>query len=62
MAIRSTTRTIHTIVIDLPDDVLAKIESMDEVEIQFNSSIARGRMPRPFRLGYGTLRYIMGGD
>lgn len=36
MAQRVTTRVIHTIDIDLQDDVLAKIESGDEVEVRFN--------------------------
>lgn len=62
MAIYSNTRTIHTITIDLPDDVLAKIESCDEVEVVFNSRLVRGRTPRPTRLSYSTLRWVMGWD
>lgn len=60
MAIRSETRTTHTITIDLPDDVLAKIESGDEVEVMFLSRTADGRTPRPMRLSYTTVRYLMG--
>lgn len=62
MAIRSETRTIHTITIDLPDDVLARIEKYDEVEVIFNSRLAAGRMPRPFRLSWSHLRWVMGWD
>lgn len=62
MAIRSETRTTHTITIDIPDDVLAKIEEGDEVEIMLNG---RGgfdmRMPRPMRLSYSWVRYLLSG-
>lgn len=62
MAIRSETRTTHTITIDLPDDVLAKIQVGDEVEVQFTSSISArsGRVPRPTRLSWSWLNYLMG--
>jgi hypothetical protein len=33
MAIRTETRTIHTVYVDVPDDALARVESGDEVEI-----------------------------
>lgn len=62
MGIRSETRTIHTITIDLPDDVLARIESMDEVEVIFNSRLSKGRMPRPVHLSWSMKRWIMGWD
>lgn len=62
MGIRSNTRTIHCIHIDLPDDVLAKIESGDQVEIMFNSSVSMGRMPRPQPMSWGMLRWVMGWD
>lgn len=60
MSIRSETRTIHTITIALPDDVLAKIEQGDEVEVMFHSREAYGRMPRPTRLSYSLVSYLMG--
>lgn len=63
MAIRSETRTTHTITIDIPDDVLAKIEQGDEVEVFFNG---RGggdmRTPRPMRLSWTWVRYLTGPD
>lgn len=62
MAQFSTTRTIHTITIDLQDDVLAAIAAGDEVEIEFRSRTAGGRMPRPFRLSYSWVRYLVGAD
>lgn len=60
MAIRSETRTTHTITIDLPDDVLARIEHGDEVEVQFISRTATGRTPRPVRLSYSLVYHLMG--
>lgn len=60
MAIRSETRTTHTITIDLPDDVIGKIQYGDDVEVIFNSSAANGRMPRPTRLSYGMINWVMG--
>lgn len=61
MAIHSDTRTIHTIHIDLPDDVLGKIEAGDEVEVQFRSR-AQGRQPAPMRLSYTTLMRLTRDD
>lgn len=58
--IRSETRTTHTITIDLPDDVIGKIQHGDEVEVIFSSSVAGGRMPRPMRLSWSMLNWIMG--
>jgi len=64
MAIRSETRTTHTITIDLPDDVLAKIQAGDDVEVFFNGRGWDGaremRTPRPFRLSYTWVRYLTG--
>jgi hypothetical protein len=62
MAMHTETRTIHTIHIDLTDEVLARIEAGDEVEIAFNSRTAAGRIPRPFRLSYGWVRYLTGAN
>ena len=62
MAIHSETRTIHTIIIDLPDDVIGKIEAGDQVEVMFNSRVSKGRMPRPMMLSWGMLRWITGQD
>ncbi len=61
MAIRSETRTTHTITIDLPDDVLAKIEAGDEVEVIFQSMTrSGGRIPRPMKISYAWVNFIMG--
>lgn len=63
MAIRSETRTTHTITIDLPDDVLAKIGAGDEVEVFFNGRLHTAgdiRTPRPMRLSYTWVRYLTG--
>jgi hypothetical protein len=62
MAIRSETRTTHTITIDLPDDVLGAIAHGDEVEVMFNSRTAGGpnRTPRPMRLSYSMVQYLLG--
>ena len=60
MAVWSETRTIHTITIDLPDEVVAKIEQGDEVEVFFNArEVGHDRpMPRPMRLSYTWTRYL----
>lgn len=60
MAIHSDTRTIHTITIDLPDDVIGKIQVGDTVEVAFRSSTAAGRLPAPQRLSWGWINYLMG--
>lgn len=60
MAIHSDTRTIHTIYIDLPDDVVGKIQAGDQVEVMFNSRTTSGRIPRPQMMSWAMLRYIMG--
>lgn len=61
MGIRSETRTTHTITIDLPDNVLEKIQSGDEVEVMFQSMArSNGRTPRPMRLSWSWVNYIMG--
>ena len=62
MSVYSETRTIHTITIDMPDNVLGKIEQGDEVEVQFRSRTAGGRTPRPIRLSYSWLRYLLWGE
>jgi hypothetical protein len=59
---RTETRTIHTIHIDLTDEVLARIEAGDEVEVMLHSRTAAGRTPRPFRLSYSWLRYLTGAN
>lgn len=58
--ITSTTRTTHTITIPLPDDIVGKIQHGDEVEVIFTSSVAGGRTPRPTRISYSMLNWIMG--
>lgn len=57
MGITHNTRTIHTIHIPIPDDVIGKIEAGDEVEIQL-SSRALNRPPAPIRLSYTTLQRL----
>jgi hypothetical protein len=58
MAIRSETRTVHTVHVDLPDDVLGRIEFGDEVEVQFHSR-AQNRLPAPVRLSYTALNRLL---
>lgn len=64
MGIRSETRTTHTISIDLPDDVVGKIQAGDDVEVIFYSRIEMPeggfRMPRPMKLSYAWVRAITG--
>jgi hypothetical protein len=63
MSIRSETRTTHTITIDMPDDILAKIEMGDEVEVRFETRVRSTgmiRTPRPIRLSYSWVNYLMG--
>lgn len=61
MAITSETRITHTITIDLPDNVLGKIQNGDEVEVIFqNREMSSGRVPRPMRLSYSMINYLMG--
>lgn len=60
MSIRSETRTTHTITIPLPDDVIGKIQTGDEVEVVFTSSVCGGRGQRPLKLSYGWINYLMG--
>jgi hypothetical protein len=62
MAIRSETRTIHTITVELPDDLVGKIHRDDEVEVIFTSRVSGGRMPRPTRMSWSMLRWVMGWD
>ena len=62
MAIRSETRTIHTIVIDLPDDVIGSMETGDEIEVIFNSRVCGGRMPAPVKLSWAMKRWLFGTD
>ncbi|MCA1806260.1 MAG: hypothetical protein LC687_00045 [Actinobacteria bacterium] len=49
-------RTIHTISIDLQDDVLAKIEAGDEVEVVLQG---RSGASRPKKLTFGDLRDLL---
>ena len=52
-------RTIHTIFIDVQDDILAKIESADEVEVVLSS---RNGQTSPKKLTYRDLRFLVDGD
>lgn len=56
-----TTRTIHTIHIPIPDEVLRDLGPMDDVEVQFTSR-AQNRLPAPVRLSYTTLRRLTQDD
>lgn len=64
MGIRSETRTTHTITIDLPDDVVGKIQMGDEVEVIFQCRTEwtqEVRQPRPMKLSYAWTRFITNG-
>lgn len=56
MAINSQTRTVHTIFIDLPDDVLGKIGSGDQVELVLQS---RDGATRAIAVNYGNMRNLI---
>lgn len=60
MAIHSDTRTIHTIHIDLPDDILGKMEAGDEIEVMFHTRAEGGRVPSPIKLSWAMKRWIFG--
>lgn len=60
MAIHSDTRTIHTIHIDIPDDVMGKMEANDEIEIVLHSRSEGGRMPAPIKLSWRMKYYLFG--
>jgi hypothetical protein len=57
MSVRSETRTIHTVYIDLPDEVMGKMNAGDEVEIVLNS---RDGITRPMRVSWSNARLIQG--
>lgn len=54
MAIYHDTRTVHTITVDIPDDIIGKLQPGDQVEIQLQSR-AQNRIPAPIRLSYTTV-------
>lgn len=54
MAITHDTRTVHTITVHLPDDVIGKIDPNDQVEVLLVSR-ALNRQPTPIRLSYTTV-------
>lgn len=58
MAQQVDTRTIHTITIDLEDQVLGGIESGDEVEIIFRS---RGSYSAPRKLTFRDVSRLLEG-
>lgn len=58
MAQHVTTRTIHTVTIDVQDDVLSRIEMGDEIEIVLAS---RNGVTRPMKLNYGNVRDLTEG-
>lgn len=63
MSIRLDTHTVHTITIDLPDDVLSKVEYGDEVRVVFNPRSAGEvlyKQPASIRLSYAWTRFLMG--
>ena len=59
MAQHIASRTVHTIHIDLNDDVLGKIEVMDEVEVVLSS---RNGQTATRKLTYRDLRNLLEGD
>ena len=59
MAQHRHTRTIHTIIIDLQDDVLAGIDMGDEVEVSLQT---REGATRPKRLPYSDVLLLTGND
>jgi hypothetical protein len=61
-SINSDTRTIHTLHIEIPDDIVGKIAPGDQVEVMFNSRASKGRYPRPQMLSWAQLRWITGQD
>jgi hypothetical protein len=58
--ISTDSRTIHTVHISIPDDILGALESGDQVEVMFSSRIASGRMPRPVMLSWSMVNYLLG--
>lgn len=60
MAVRSDTRIVHTITVDLPDDVLASMQVGDDIEVTFRSRVNSGRMPAPIKLSWSMKRFIFG--
>lgn len=52
------TRTVHTLHITLPDDVIAPLGLGDHVEIVLHSH-ASNRSPAPIRLSYTTLSRLL---
>jgi hypothetical protein len=57
MAMHKDTRTIHTIYIDLADDVLAGIEAHDEVEIVVQSTTGQAQAKK---LNYRDRMVVLG--
>lgn len=58
MAQRIDTRTIHTIFIDIQDDILGKFEANDEVEVVLSS---RSGQTLPKKLSYRDLTHLTNG-
>lgn len=57
MAVRSETHTVHTLYIDVPDDVIGKMNTGDDVRIVLNS---RDGMTRPMALSFTNARILQG--
>ena len=56
MAQKRDTRTIHTILIDVQDDIIGGIEVGDEVEIVL---VSRDGMTRPIKLSSGNIQRLV---
>lgn len=56
MAVRHDTRTIHTITVDIPDDIMGKLEEGDQVEVILSTRSGQA----PFTISYSALRRLMG--
>lgn len=56
MAIRHDTHTTHTISIDLPDDIMGKLDEGDEVQV----ILCAREGTASFKISYASLRRLMG--
>ena len=59
MSVRISTRTVHTIEIDVPDDVLGNVEVGDDVEVVL---VSRFGQTQRRRLPYRDLSNLLAGS